>query len=181
VIRGYFIIAIAGVLLAGCQSTPNHDAEPFGAKVSAPTGHDGTTITNASRYWDESLRIQKMAETDPDIIIEAYVNNPMRRPTVVVQYHGKPPRGLLKDIDDIDSFRHYRKDGDVVIYDSDLAQMTLVMEHHKWDRVYDYREFTTVVPYALCLDFIEANMGRQRDNYILRKVTCDQDNLGHNY
>ena len=38
-----------------------------------------------------------------------------------------------------------------------------------------------VIPYAMCLDFLEENLGRERDGYILRKVTCDQDNLGHDY
>ena len=162
--------------LVGCATH-----EPIGVKTDPPVGPDGTVITNNDRYAKDMQRLLGIAASDPDIVIEEHVRNPAKRPTVKVKYSGEPPRGLLQNIDELSAYRHSHIEGDTVVYDSDLGQMTMILERHVKGKPYDYRELTAVVPYGYCLDFIEENMGKHRNDYILRSVKCDQDNLGHDY
>ena len=152
------------------------------------------THTEERRLYNLVLaRELGVLKQDPDVVIEEHVNRPTKRPTVKAKYAGKPPAGIFLNMED--QLRVYRKSyvveengEDVVVYHSDLGQMTLVMEKcvdkdAAGDCEYEYRELKTVVPYAMCLDFIEQNLGKtdKKTKFFLRKVECDQDNLGHDY
>ena len=106
----------------------------------------------------------------------------LKRPTVAVKYTGRPPKGLFLDFDEqIAAYQDSYVVNKTVVYNTDLAKMTMILERQKDGEPYDYREVTTTVPYGLCLDFITENLGKESKGYIMRKVECTQDGLGTDY
>ena len=173
------------VILAGCKVIPNRDSDPIpvlGLKTEAPTGPDGLSIQD-KRDLDKlrtemALRMTKELNQQQEIEIRGK-HHPLRRPTITVKYTGKPPQGVFKDMDEqLAAYQSSYITGDTVVYDTDLAKMTMIMERRKDGEAYDYRELTSTVPYGLCLDFITENLGKESKGYIMRKIECTQEGLG---
>lgn len=172
------------LLLAACGG----NVKPWGEEVDAPTEIDGMRIQDYQDLERQRARyaLQMHAElgvlsVDPDVHVEV-VKNPLKHPTISVKYSGKPPKGIFQDMNQqLDAYRASRLEGNTIIYDTDLAKMTMIMERFEGGNPYDYRELTAVVPYGYCLDFIDENLGKEKDNYILRKVVCSQNGLGSDY
>lgn len=180
-------ILLALAVLAGCQSTPHKEEDPstiWGVKVDAPAGPDGLTVQD-KRDLDllrQELALNMSARLGEAQEIEIRDHHPVRRPTVAVKYTGRPPKGLFLDMDEqLAAYQSSYMVGDTIVYNTDLAKMTMIMERQKDGEPYDFREVTTTVPYGLCLDFIQENLGKESKGYIMRRVECTQDGLGFDY
>ena len=114
--------------------------------------------------------------------VEQAVNKPWQRPTVKVQYQGRPPKGIFDNLEQqLLAYHHSYMDGDTIVYNTDLSQMKLYLERPRNAEAgvkYEYQELTTTVPYGMCLDFIEENLGKADDGFILRRIECTQEGLG---
>jgi hypothetical protein len=184
-----FTVALVAVL-TGCQTTgaviedrPNTDVVGNPTESNKLSGPDGIVIKpyiSDAEYWSQT---EKLAKNDTDLITVEAVENPFQRPTVTVQYLGKPPTGVFDNLkQQVDVYNKSYMDGDTIVYNTDLAKMTLVMERPvKAGQNYEYKEMDTTVPYGMCLDFIEENLGKESDGFILRRVECNQEALGIDY
>lgn len=179
---------LAVVILSGCQTMGGDDRykpeNSWGTKVDAPTGPDGLSMQD-KRDLDllrQELALQMTKELGEAKEIDIRGGHLLKRPTVAVKYTGRPPKGLFLDFDEqIAAYQDSYVVNKTVVYNTDLAKMTMILERQKDGEPYDYREVTTTVPYGLCLDFITENLGKESKGYIMRKVECTQDGLGTDY
>ena len=120
-----------------------------------------------------------------NLIVAENVERPTIRPTVHARYEGKPPAGIMSMDERLKIYRHSYVDNGTIVYETDLAEMTLVlasMPDKKTDEV-EHREKVVVVSYGMCLDFIDENLGKRDfdSGYVLSRIECNQENIGTNY
>ncbi len=179
---------LAIIVLSGCQTMGGDDRfkpeNSWGEEVDAPRGPDGLSMQDR-RDLDllrQELALdftKRLAETKP---LEIRQRHPIQRPSVAVKYLGNPPEGLeLTMAEQMAIYQDSRIKGKTIIYDTDLAKMTLILERSRHGEPYDYREVTTTVPYGMCLDYITENLGEESKGYKIVKIECDQSELGLNY
>lgn len=102
------------------------------------------------------------------------------RHTVVKKYKGHPPLGVLNDGEKRRIYRatkvEEREWGKTVIYDSDLGEMSIILR-----RGTKMKGETFLIPYAMCLDYIDENLGRASGGWTLIEIKCNQEGLGKEY
>jgi len=182
-IRHIFTLLLIIMTLTGCKFAPKK-SEPLGEYADPPIGPDGITIEERlameKQRHQQALAMTKLLAATPDREVITHPSA-LKHPTLIVKYTGKPPTGFLDETELAGIYRSSYMEGKTVVYDTDLAQMTMILERQVDNEPYDYRELTSTVPYGYCLDFIEENLGKastEPKGYILRKVECSQDKLG---
>lgn len=60
--------------------------------------------------------------------------------------------------------------GKTVVYDTDLGQMTLTLGRNGV-----YKDVVHTVPYGLCLDYIEENLGKSSGGWRLVAIRCEKN------
>ena len=186
------LLIIAVLMVSACQTAPKYSREDL-QRIADEYG-DNTVVGNGLTVREvldmdmqrriqaeemfEILSSEETFEVTPSI-------SPLRYPTVSMIYTGQPPGEILDSNEELRVFREDRKIiDDLIIYDSDMALMTMVLEKKNEDESYEYHELESSVPYGLCLDFIAENLGEESDTldgFILVKIVCSQDDLGIEY
>lgn len=108
---------------------------------------------------------------DMAAISEQVIDNVPQKGTVIKRYDGKPtiPARHMIDLEKTSW-------GETLVYDSDLGEMTLLMKKGTRRRV-----TTHIIPYAMCLDFINENLGSTDKGWKIIQIKCTQSGLGKEY
>lgn len=176
-------LLIISVFLIGCQTSHPSREE---LQTYHPETHYGSGLTVGEALALDQQRHRQAVEMFNILEQEGRMTvtpsiSPLRYPTVTANYSGIDPKGMFDEIKIISDYRKRRLEGDTIVYSTDLASMTLVLEKLVKDEPYEYREVSSTVPYGYCLDFIEENLGKTSEEpkgFTIRKVTCSQDDLG---
>ena len=178
-----------GVEVVGTHDDANDRAVERVRTGNVRTGIQRETVLLKQGPGKEPVRLEmahRLGLAPSDVVVEENIEHPTRRPTVTVKYAGKPPKGFLTMDEQLSIYGHSRIEGDVVVYETDLAKMTMTLEKprgYNGESGYAYREMHQIVPYGFCLDFINENLGKKdsKSGFILRKVECNQNGLGDTY
>ena len=177
------ILILLSVLLMGCQTSglTRDDLHEYSPDAEIA---DGLTVGEAvemdQQRHRQAIEVFAILRATETFMVTPSVS-PLKHPTVVVKYVGKPVKGIFDDVESIQKYRKSMIDGNTVIYYSDLSAMTLALERMVNGEPYEYREISSTVPYGYCLDFIEENLGKETkepEGFIIRKIECNQDDLG---
>ena len=182
-------LLLLAVALSGCQTMSPKPSEcgdgcAWGTEADAPVGPDGLSVQDKRdlELLRQELALDMTTRLGEAQEVEIRGGHPIKRPTVAIKYTGRPPKGVFDDMDQqLAAYQSSYTDGKTIVYNTDLAKMTMILERQEDGQPYDYREVTTTVPYGYCLDFIRENLGKESKGYIMRKVECTQDGLGTDY